>query len=311
MTSTPSPTATATAAPIGPPTPTVTPTPTTTPTVTTTPTTTATVTPTTPTTPTDTPTATATTPPEGTATTAPAPPADAGTPSPTPGHAPIKPAVAAYPSAVEADNPVAWWRLGDERGRTAEDTVIDHPGAYRKGVRLGQPGLLAGDPLDPAAAFDGADDQVKVANSRALDLPNFSLEAWIRPSRMPARGRSATIVSRAGAYVLRLDGSLITFAVGTGRPLRAKSVPLTIRRTVHLVSSYDGARMRIFLNGRLVATRELAHAAVATHAPLMIGSAARGDAFAGTIDDVAVYDRALPAARVMAHYSAGSSIAQR
>jgi hypothetical protein len=50
-----------------------------------------------------------------------------------------------YPAAVIADNPVAYWRLGDASGPTALDSWNTHDGTYNGNETFGRPGALLRD----------------------------------------------------------------------------------------------------------------------------------------------------------------------
>jgi hypothetical protein len=76
-------------------------------------------------------------------------------------------------------------------------------------------------------------------------------------------------------------------------------------RWVHLALVYDGMRARLHLDGRVIA--EAAHEIgfAPEVSPLTIGGRPGGgvpaiDTFAGRLDEIAVYDRALSAAEVQA-----------
>src|SRR5215831_14920886 len=65
--------------------------------------------------------------------------------------------LSAYSSAVLADHPVAYYRLGETSGTTAVDSSGNGSnGTYVGGVALGQPGALLPGDTDPAAGFNGS-----------------------------------------------------------------------------------------------------------------------------------------------------------
>jgi hypothetical protein len=69
----------------------------------------------------------------------------------------------------------------------------------------------------------------------------------------------------------------------------------------HLTAMYDGARIRLYVNGVLVRTGSRVGNITATTGPLSIGgNQAFGQYFAGLIDDLRIYDRALTDAEVQA-----------
>ncbi len=74
----------------------------------------------------------------------------------------------------------------------------------------------------------------------------------------------------------------------------------------HVVGTYSSAQhtAALYVDGDLVNSNTNASSAIATTAhPFQIGARHNGDTFGGSIDDVAVYDHALTAAQVAAHYA--------
>jgi concanavalin A-like lectin/glucanase superfamily protein len=66
----------------------------------------------------------------------------------------------------------------------------------------------------------------------------------------------------------------------------------------HLATTYDGSRIRLYVNGRLVATTTQRGPLVTGSGALTIGNYC-GDRFDGLIDEVRVYDRALSASEIL------------
>src|SRR5437588_12563469 len=80
-----------------------------------------------------------------------------------------------YRTAVLADNPVSYWRLGEGSGTTAADEQGTNSGTYVGSPTLGQPGLLTGDP-NTAVAFNGSSAKVEIPS---IQTPR-TIEAWIK-----------------------------------------------------------------------------------------------------------------------------------
>jgi hypothetical protein len=77
-----------------------------------------------------------------------------------------------------------------------------------------------------------------------------------------------------------------------------------------VVGTYDGSVQRLYVNGAEVASAPLTGPITVNTNTVGIASWAEGrEPFSGTIDEVAVYGSALTAARVQAHYQAGSGAA--
>lgn len=217
-----------------------------------------------------------------------------------------------YFAVVMEDGPVAYWRLGEADGPVAKDEGAGgHHGVYRGGVAFGAPGALADDP-DTAATFGDAKDRVEVTLPAGFDFAGrapFTVEIWMRRATAgDGSALSKSILDDAGVYrgwflVWQPTGDLIQFRRGED----TVSAPWPVRgEYFHVVVTYDGYRLILFLDGEEVVGRDTARELAATGAPLLIGKAERWGDFVGELDEVAVYDRALPRARIRRHYEIGA-----
>jgi hypothetical protein len=86
--------------------------------------------------------------------------------------------------------------------------------------------------------------------------------------------------------------------VGGERDARA-SAPIPTGAWTHLAATYDGATVRLYVNGTQVRALSASGAMTVSTGPLKIGgNAIWSEWFAGLIDDVRVYNRALTAAEI-------------
>jgi len=151
----------------------------------------------------------------------------------------------------------------------------------------------------PALSFDGTSAWVTIADANSLDLTNgMTMEAWVNPT-VGTGWRAVAIKESSGglAYALysanngsRPDGYVhTTNDVGvTG----TAAVPLNT--WTHLAITYDGASLRMYVNGILVKTTPASGAAAVSASPLRIGGdSVWGEYFRGLIDEVRIYNRAL------------------
>ena len=217
----------------------------------------------------------------------------------------------AYSNAVEAAALVGCRRLGEKSGTTANDAAGANSGTYKNGTLLGQPSLLAGDAANTSARFDGANDCVGISSTPSLSpSAKVSVEAWIKPNALPAKGSFSSIASKPESYSLQFNGPNLEFTImqsGTRRRLQAPAGAIVVGQAFYVVGTYDGTTERLYVNGAEVASAPLSGAITTNSNPLDIASWREGsEAFSGTIDEVAVYANALPAARVAAHWQAGS-----
>jgi hypothetical protein len=160
-----------------------------------------------------------------------------------------------------------------------------------------------------ALSFNGTSSRVVVPDAASLDLTSgMTLSAWVNPTTSsgwrtavlkedPARSYlvyglySAEPGAGPGGYV-RISGRTTSATGPSALPTDTWS---------HLTTTYDGATVRTYVNGALVASRAATGAMANSTGPLTIGgNAIWGEWFAGRIDEVRVYDRALTAAEVVA-----------
>ncbi len=151
--------------------------------------------------------------------------------------------------------------------------------------------------------FLGAQSSARGALPEALQSPQaVTVEAWVRPDSVSAGVEGAGIVN-AGNYLMRITRGTPSFHVFTSRwrPVLAESKAQE-GRWLHLVGTYDGARMCIYVNGALAGTVERQGAIPRSASPLVLGRQA--SPFIGVIDEVRVTLRCLTASDVKARFDA-------
>ena len=153
--------------------------------------------------------------------------------------------------------------------------------------------------------FNGVNSWVTVADSNWLDLTTgMTLEAWIKPT---VGGGWQTVLMKETAT----GHTFALYSDGTGGPgahaqtsadvISNSGVPLPLNVWTHLAATYDGTTLRLFVNGVQASSRAMTGAMVASSLPLRIGgNSVWGEQFAGVIDEVRIYNRALTAAEITA-----------
>jgi len=156
-----------------------------------------------------------------------------------------------------------------------------------------------------ALVFDGADDMVSVADANALDLTTgMTLEAWVFPTASGGGSwRNVIIKERSGGEVYNLYSNVdtnvaavyVVRAAQSGTPLDARgTTALPLNTWSHLAVTYDNATVRLFVNGTQVGTRAAAGPLLTSTGMLNLGgNTVWGEFFAGRIDEVRIYNRAL------------------
>ena len=218
-------------------------------------------------------------------------------------------------SVLESGAVAAYWRLGDQNGSTvAQDTTTLHTGYLSNffGSELQSPGAVSQDP-DTSATFNGV-DYIELPYSPALQHPfGFTLEAWVKADA--SGGRQSVICSRNQYFSsgYELAGSGVTWQFRTGYATSPASEfwndlsggTILPGEWQHLVATYDGTTKRLYVDGREVGSQSLPVFAV--EVPVRIGAGrtfqpSPADFFLGSIDEAAIYSRAISPSEVARHY---------
>jgi hypothetical protein len=208
--------------------------------------------------------------------------------------------VTAPPLCVTPPGLVGAWGF-DETSGTA---VLDRSPAGNPGTVNG-PTRTAGGRFGGALSFDGVNDWVTVADANSLDLSSgLTLSAWLNPAVAGSAWRTVMLKERSGGLSYALYGN-----TATGQPSGHVSTPsesstngtsgLAAGVWSHLATTYDGATLRLFVNGVQVSSRGVIGSIPAGTGALRIGgNNVWPEWFRGLIDEVRVYNRALPAAEL-------------
>ena len=227
------------------------------------------------------------------------------------GPPPPPPPTGTYAQVVANDGPLSYWRLDETSGTNAADSKGSNPGTYTGSPTLGAASLLTNDG-DKAATFSGSAQYVRVASSASLSLAStVSLEAWIKPTSIPAAGAFASVLTKPESYSLQFNGPKMEFTImqaGTRRRLQTPAA-LVAGTAYHIVGTYDGTTQRLYINGALVASAALTGAITTNTNQLNIASWNGSSEFlAGTVDEAAVYPTVLSPTKIANHYSTGTTI---
>ena len=131
----------------------------------------------------------------------------------------------------------------------------------------------------------------------------MTLEAWVYPTATPGSWTTVLKKEQPGDFVYTLYAGSpanqpnVYFNLGTAasseRGIPGPS-PLAVNTWSHLAGTYDGATLRLFLNGALVASQPFGGSIATSAGALRLGgNAIWGAYFQGRIDELRIYNRAL------------------
>ena len=220
-----------------------------------------------------------------------------------------------YAAAVLEDAPLFYYRFGETNAAPARDEISGKTTAYSAGgVAFGAPGALAADP-NTAITLDGV-GQLSLSHPSEFDgLAPFSVEAWVSPSpngntlgllvdhETWSGGRKGWLLraSRVDIGFERWDGVSTNNSTATAQAA-------AMGEWHHIVGTFDGTTNRLYVDSVRRDTGVVNLALPKSGLPFSVGkqncSPCTGVGFVGVLDELAVYGKALPEARITAHFMA-------
>jgi fibronectin type 3 domain-containing protein len=226
-----------------------------------------------------------------------------------------------YGGVVVADGPDLFWRLGETAGSGAVDASGNNMGGtYAAGVTRGVAGAVAGT-SDTAISTNGATSGIVYSAVSGGSPAAFSEELWFKTAsttggKLIGFGSSSNVTSASydKHVYLGVDGKL-RFGVNSGGAQVITS-PNAYNNNVwhHVVATQDGSGMKLYVDGVQVASGSVTTNQNLTGFWRVGGDNLSGwpsrpttDYFSGSIDEVAVYTKALTATQVQTHYALGTN----
>jgi hypothetical protein len=239
-----------------------------------------------------------------------------------------------YVSEVTADSPLAWWRLGESSGPTAEEVNNAFDGTYVTGGTFSQTGAI-GDG-NTAVLFDGTDDYATLTTVGSLgtNILTSSLEFWIKTTTS-AQGYVFGVVNTVGNMILQCGLNQTQSGTGsagsTFLQVRGNTGSNILRGSIaHNI--YDGAwhhvvwvmqgnntAFKCWVDGteRTVTMSTTQSIGTAANFNIAMALGARNNAGsitgfgAETLDEVAFYTTQLSESRIQAHFNAVTETFER
>ncbi|HWC29074.1 MAG TPA: LamG-like jellyroll fold domain-containing protein, partial [Dehalococcoidia bacterium] len=188
---------------------------------------------------------------------------------------------------------------------TSGSTVGDASGSNNNGTISGATRTASGR-YGRALSFDGSNDRVNINDSASLDLTSgMTIEAWVRPTTFSG-WETVIMKERPGNLVYALyghsdlDRPWAEIGRSAGQVKTMGTAALAANTWTHLAATYDGSMLRFYVNGVQVSSIATTGNIMTSTGALRIGGNAvwGNEYFAGLIDEVRIYNRALSAAEV-------------
>ncbi|GAB3672559.1 hypothetical protein GCM10027589_42090 [Actinocorallia lasiicapitis] len=226
-------------------------------------------------------------------------------------------AASVYANLVAGDGARHLWRFTETSGTTGYDRSGPSNLTYGSGVTLNAAGITG----DRAAVFNGTAN-ARTASAQIAAPRDFTVEAWVKTTsttggKIIGYGNSAS--GNSGTYdrhlYLTADGRVV-FGVYPGVIRTIQSAPgLNNGQWHHVAASLDfNSGMKLYVDGQLKATDTTTRYGQSYTGYWRVGgdtvgswpSAPSTPYLNGTIDEAAVYPRALADSEVAEHYQVGT-----
>jgi hypothetical protein len=202
---------------------------------------------------------------------------------------------------------VGSWHFNEGSGTIAYDSS----GNNNNGNLVNDPTWVDGK-FGKALSFDGVNDYVEVPYSASLNPSEFSISVWARVDGGQGTWRSVITSRDSGPFrgymIYAGADNKWQFWIGVSTSWLSLYGPdVILGQWIHIVATYSGGIMRLYVNGSLYNTTS-GTLALNTIRPLRIGAGQTEGApaffFNGLIDEVRIYNRALSDAEIQALYQA-------
>ena len=228
--------------------------------------------------------------------------------------------ITGYAKVVMADDPVAYWRLDEpDASTTAVDAAGSFDGTYTPGAGTITYGVATGIPHETNTAMKvngGATVQIPYALELNPFGP-FSVEAWLQPATVSVTEYRSALGSLGngtngptGWHLYQQPNQTWALIVwnaswsGTGWFADSDDI-IVAQNWYHVVIAYDGTLFKLYVNSVERFALPYPDFVQNSDSPLVLGwGYSSGPPFDGTIDDVALYNKALTPDQVQAHYNA-------
>ena len=213
---------------------------------------------------------------------------------------------------VLSHGPLVYYRFGETVGTTAEDSTANNlDGAYNNGPIQNSASLLDGDTTNGSVTLDGINDNISRAHVAAFNTASLTVEAWVKTTAATLQviaARDDAGANESWQFRITTNGfpELVLWFGGTPG-VYTSAVAVNDGRPHHLVATYDGVRVVIYVDSyRVLKTAETRSLNSATVTMTIGLNGAGGQPLTGSLDEFALYGRALSSAEIRQHTQRGT-----
>ena len=206
---------------------------------------------------------------------------------------------------------VLWWKLDEVSG-----DALDSSGGGNTGTLINTPTRLTGTTncrQGGCVEFAAASSQYITA-PHASNMPTtpFTIAVWLRPADIT---NYQVIFSKDGQYYIEMGpvtpGHIAISYDFAGPPYYVdleSLAPVSINTWVHVVGTYDGSALRLYLNGQPDNSISITTPPQTGTAPVKLGVGFGNFYYSGRADELMLYQRALSAPEVASLFQQGQLV---
>ena len=225
-----------------------------------------------------------------------------------------------YRALIVDAGPLVYFRLGESTGSSAQNEInLAEPGTYQAAV-LRQDGAIVDDPNTAARFGDGGCLQLGgVSDLTFSQTDSVTIEMWINPTVIDTGYRNifyqtADHNGKPDTFALFVVQGSSSHTISFERHQMGNATTATVigdpplNTFTHVAAVYDSVneKLLLYLNGTMLATTTSPGQAGGTiSGGATVACGGGGPIFVGTIDEIAVYARALSATEIANHYGVG------
>ena len=193
---------------------------------------------------------------------------------------------------------IGYWTLDEGAGQTAQDAS----GNGHQGTISGATWTMG--KVRGALDFDGSNDYVNVGALPFNSFSSFTHSAWFKANTLNEYRRIISTQYSGGDDIrLWVDGRTLYYSLDDGTVSQVTTSFSDSSSWHHVAGTFDGSKIRLYLDGIEVGTPandtfNFAGTNGTTYIGKQVGSSDSSIHFAGLIDDVRIYNRALSDAEI-------------